>query len=234
MIPIDLIAFALIALFLLFRLYQILGSRNGSERPPEQSGWHHHITRDPKAPSQRADAMDERAEQVIDITPQAYAASGGPTSAPVTESALSGIAKIKAADSTFAEGHFLRGARAAFELIVKAYSQEDKKTLRELCDPAVYGVYEKFITERSARGENMDTTLVRVRDPEIAAAELLGNEIRIEVAFASEQINVTRDADGKVVDGDPDRIFDVAEIWTFRRTIGSGSRWFLAATRTSA
>ena len=70
MIPIDLIAFALIALFLLFRLYQILGSRNGSERPPEQSGWHHHITRDPKAPSQRADAMDERAEQVIDITPK--------------------------------------------------------------------------------------------------------------------------------------------------------------------
>lgn len=219
---IDIVFFAVIGLFLLFRLYQILGSRTGSERPPEQSGWHHQITRDPNAVPPTSPVL--RADAVVDPTPNSSPVT-------VTPSALGGLAAVKQADPSFAEAHFLRGARVAFELIVKAYSSEDKKTLRDLCDPAVYRVYEKFIDDRKARAENMDTTLVRLRDPEITAAQLLGREVRIDVAFNSEQINVTRNADGRVIDGDADRIFDVAEIWTFRRELGAGSQWFLAATK---
>lgn len=219
MLAIDILIFAIIAIFLCIRLYQVLGGRNGNEPPPQDTGWHRQITR----PTQN------RAETVHDMT----VIGQKPPPDPGADNPLSAaLAQIKSADRQFAEGHFLRGARAAFELIVKAYSHEDIKTLRELCDPAVYDLYARFIDERKARGENMDTTLVRVRDPQIAGARIAGTDIFIDVQFQSEQINFTRNADGRVIDGDPDRIFDVNEIWTFRRdTAQASSLWFLHATK---
>ena len=79
------------------------------------------------------------------------------------------------------------------------------------------------------------TELVALRNAEVAAAEVRGTRARVQVRFVSEQINVTRDAAGQVVDGDPKRIAEVVDLWTFERdTRSRDPNWELAETGPAA
>jgi predicted lipid-binding transport protein (Tim44 family) len=172
-----------------------------------------------------------RAEKTVDI------ASGSVNSgdAPHELNTLAGnLARIKSMDPNFSEGHFLRGARLAFEMIVQAFASGDKSTLQSLLDAPLYDSFAKSADARKAAGQKMETTIVRLRDPDISAAKIDGDNVYLTVVFKSEQITTTRDADGKIVDGDPDRIYDITDIWTFRRHLRSAtSNWFLTETQTS-
>lgn len=204
--PMDILVFALVTAILLFRLYQVLGRRDGFERPPEI-------------------APVPRPRPAVNIV------VGEEETAPQT---LAGrIAQIHRADPSFDEKKFLRGARAAFDAIMSAFSAGDKKTLRNLLSPQVFAHFEEAIDARTEQKHTIEAKIVRLRDPDISEARLEGEEMYITVTFHSEQISATVDADGKVVDGDRDRIYDVTDIWTFRRKIGATSpTWYLTETKT--
>jgi len=209
------IVFGLVAAFLLFRLRSVLGRRTGNER---QRDFRAFRAPPDKGPVGGAPVIDGTA------TPLSETETG---SAP-------GIAAIKAVDRSFDETIFLRGARGAFEIIIKAFAAGDTAALAPLLSDDVYQSFSRAIANRQAAVETQETHLVAIKSADIVAAEVTGSQARVSVKFVSNQINVTRSADGKVVDGEPDHAVEKIDIWTFVRDVPSRDpNWKLAASKST-
>src|SRR6058998_224055 len=75
-------------------------------------------------------------------------------------------------DPSFDPRHFLTGARAAYEMIVTAYAQGDRRTLKNLLSKEVYDGFEAAIKDREARGEKAETRFVSIEKADITGAEV--------------------------------------------------------------
>ena len=143
-----------------------------------------------------------------------------------------GFAEIKAIDGAFAAPEFIAGARGAFEMIVEAFAKGDRDTLQALLNEEVYGNFVTAIAAREANNEILENTLIRLVSNEAIEAYLENTTGLITVKIISEQVNVTRSADGEVVDGNANQIFEITDIWTFARDLSSRNpNWELVATR---
>src|SRR5690606_21159204 len=143
--------------------------------------------------------------------------------------------EIARAEPTFDASGFVEGAQAAYEMIVTAFAQGDRRTLKDLLSKEVYDGFERAIAEREQRGEKVETTFVSVDKAEITGAETQGDPqgktAQLSLRFVSKLITVTRDANDVVVDGSPEAVVDVTDVWTFERTLGSRDpNWKLVAT----
>jgi predicted lipid-binding transport protein (Tim44 family) len=219
----DIIFFAMVAAFIAFRLRNVLGRKTGHERPR------------PDPISQRA-ANARAKDNVVPLPdraappPPADAAAAPAAGAP-GDPATAGVAAIRRADQRFDLDHFLQGARAAFAMIVEAYSKGDKAALRPLLADEVYAQFSGAIDAREQAGRTLSTELVATRSADLAAAAMVGTKARVTVRFASEQINVTRDQAGEIVEGDPRQIDTVIDLWTFERdTRSRDPNWQLVET----
>jgi len=233
----DIILIGLVAVFLILRLRSVLGKRTGNERPP---------ARDPLSPPQppaprAGDApasASGRPDNVVPLptagaSPRPSLAATGPGGirATVMPTAAAPIAAIRAVDPSFDPMGFCGGARAAFTAIVEAFAKDDVATLRPLLDGPTFASFEGAIRARRERGEKAETTLIGFEASDIAAAELQGTLASVTVRFVSEQINVVRNADGQIADGNPNEVQKVVDLWTFRRdTKSSDPNWLLTKT----
>jgi predicted lipid-binding transport protein (Tim44 family) len=221
----DILIFALIAAFLIYRLNAVLGTRHDGERqrpnpfaPPDekQAGQAPAAVAAPLPVAARLEAMGE-------LVDDAANADGA---------VAAGLADIAAADARFDARGFMRGARAAFEMIIKAYGAGDLETLRPLVTPRLLADFAAANAARKAAGHVSDVTLHRIKSARINAARLGGTMAYVTVAFDVEETSVTRDRDGKVVEGDPDRILGMVDVWTFARdTRSPDPNWMLIETR---
>ena len=135
------------------------------------------------------------------------------------------------ADPSFDPAQFLDGAKTAYEMVVGAFAEGDGKTLKQLLGDDVLDGFSKAIAEREQRGETHQSTLVGIDKADIIEAELKDKQAYVTVKFVSELISVTRDAAGEIVDGDPKKVREVTDIWTFARDTSSRNpNWKLAAT----
>lgn len=218
--PFDLLIFAILAAVLVLRLRSVLGRRTGHERPPQR----------PAPASARSETGADTGNDTVVSLPDKRrrgAETAGPTGDPVKD----GLAKINAAEPGFDGDEFLTGARAAFEMIVNAYAGGDLDTLRPLLSDEVFDNFAQAVKERQDNKHTLETTLVGVRDAELIEASMEGRVAFLTAKLVSEQINVTRDATGNVVDGDPGQIATVTDIWTFaRNTRSRNPNWTLVAT----
>ncbi len=217
----DIILFAMIAAFLVLRLRSVLGRRDGHK------GGH----RDPFARSRPEEAADDNVVHLPDARDagtdtEAAAAGDG-------ESDLAaGFREIKVVDRGFEPTEILSGARIAFELILGAYASGDTDALKPLLSAEVLSNFAQSIGEREKAGEAMEHTLVGIKSAEIVEAFVDGRTANVTVKFVSEQANITRDANGEVVDGDPSAVTEVTDFWTFARdTRSRDPNWTLVATR---
>jgi predicted lipid-binding transport protein (Tim44 family) len=143
-----------------------------------------------------------------------------------------GLVEIVRADETFEPDSFLKGARAAYELIVTAFAESNRKTLKSLLSREVYEGFAGAITDRESRGEQVDQSFVGIKSADIVEAELKNGMAQVTVKFVSELISATRDKGGEVITGDPKRIKEVTDIWTFAREVASRDpNWKLIATQ---
>src|SRR5439155_24065448 len=108
-------------------------------------------------------------------------------------------------------------AKRDFEMIVQSFAGGDSTSLRPLLSDEVFAQFDGAIKAREDSKQTLTTTLVGIREAEIVEAVLDGRIARITVKFVSEQINVTRDSEGRVVEGDPTASATVTDIWTFAR-----------------
>lgn len=218
----DIVFFAVVAVFLILRLRSVLGKRTGNEEPPR---W----TRTPKDDGETADNVIDltRARRPVETEPDVtadVAATAGPLAR--------GEAAIRARDPSFSNTGFLSGARMAFEMIVGAFAAGDKKALRPLLADQVYKPFCDAIDARARAGEELSTEIMGIKSAEIIEAIMVGTVAQVTVRFVSEQINVIKDLDGRIVEGDPSRIVPVTDEWTFSRdTRSKDPNWHLSATR---
>ncbi len=219
---VDIIFFALVAAFIILRLRSVLGRRTGHEQ-----------RRDPFAKPQPGPKVPNADEAPSEVTQRGEVVQMPRRSdtAPAGSPLAAALTQIKVADPAFDEVTFEKGARVAFEYIVTAFAAGERDKLRPLLNDEVYGNFESAIVAREALGQKRETTLVRIKSAEIVEARMENPTALVTVKFASEQINATRNAQGEVVEGNPDRITDVVDIWTFaRNTRSNDPNWTLVAT----
>lgn len=202
-----LLIFAGLAVFIIFRLLSVLGTRTGHEQRPEGLQRPVHGREAPGEPLSKPEA------------------AGKP--APVSASA----APLQKADPLFDEKAFLDGARSAYEMIVEAYAAGDLKSIRRFLGPAVYEAFKAGVAEREARGLVTELKFVGIDSASVARSAVEGDSMIAVVDFVSNQVRVSRDRDGNVVEGDPARIDLVKDSWTFsKKTSSRDPNWILVAT----
>ncbi|MDO8879130.1 MAG: Tim44/TimA family putative adaptor protein [Pseudolabrys sp.] len=233
MFDIYTIIFLALAVFIFLRLRSVLGQRTGRERPPYDP----YAAREPvrpaaenvvSLPNRAAEGAAKKADGTSE--PAAPVERWKGVAEPGSPLAL-GLDAVAANDGEFDPQHFLTGARAAYEMIVNAYAEGDRRTLKNLLSREVYDGFEAAIVEREKRGDKVESRFVSIDNATIAAAELRGRSAQLTVRFQSKLVSVTRNKAGEVIDGSADKVTDVTDVWTFARDLSSRDpNWKLVAT----
>jgi predicted lipid-binding transport protein (Tim44 family) len=228
----DILFFGAIAVFLVFRLRSVLGKRMGHEQKDARRYADYRLNPDKAGEKPANDARRDEDKVVALPDRTANGDRGGKPEPAAVGPVETGLARIKTVDPGFTKDGFLAGAKAAFEMIVAAYAAGDVATLRPLLSNEVFERFKAAIDQRRKAGETLSTTLVGMKSAEIIEAALQDRTASLTAKFVSEQVNVTTDAAGKVVDGDASQVTTVTDIWTFaRNTRARDPNWSLVATR---
>jgi len=232
---IEIVILAAVAAIFIFKLRSVLGKRTGHEKRPDFDPF-----------KQNEDAAGPGDDKVIQLPERGRAARLDETELLQPEEAAAeaeaeeiddsplgaGLTQIRLADRDFDPKGFVAGARGAFEMIIGAFAAGDVKALRPLLANDVYDDFSGAIKDREARKESLETTLIGITAADLIEAEMQQKTAFVTVKFVSEQVNVTRDAEGRIVDGDPNHVAKVTDIWTFaRNTRSRDPNWALVATR---
>lgn len=220
--------FFVAAVIIFIQLRSVLGKRTGHERPPQDQM----ARRDEASASEGLDDPKvvtlprrgrENAEPDMFGAVDAYAEPGTELNA--------GLREVVTADPSFAPKDFVGGATTAYEMIVTAYADGDRKTLKGLLSREVYEGFVSAIEDREARGETVRSNFVGIDKAAIIQAEMKGTEANITLRIISQLISATLDKDGEVIDGDLVEVADVNDVWTFARdTRSRDPNWRLIAT----
>jgi predicted lipid-binding transport protein (Tim44 family) len=218
-----------IAVMIFVKLRSVLGQRTGRERPPYDP----YSAPDPVRNSHgdKVIPLPQRtSEPAKPVESSEPADRHGGVAAPGSAVAR-GLDAIVAADKSFDAKHFITGARSAYEMIVTAYAEGDRRSLKNLLAREVYDGFEAVIREREARGETAETRFVSIDTTDITAAELRGKTAQITLRFVSQLVSSTRDRNGNVIDGSAEKVTSVTDVWTFARDVTSRDpNWKLVAT----
>lgn len=224
------IFFLVAAVVIFFQLRNVLGRRTGSERPPF----------DPYTASRTRDKDAVQAPENVVSLPRKRAP--GEPAAPDAYAAIDAFAKpgtdlnkglraIRDNDPAFEPKGFVDGAKMAYEMIVMAYADGDRKTLKNLLSREVYDGFVAAIGDREEKSEKIQSSFVGIDKADIVSAEMKGGEANVTLRIVSELISATRDKAGAVIDGDPETVAEVKDVWTFARdTRSRDPNWKLVAT----
>lgn len=212
---IQLLVLAAIALFLIVRLKNVLGTRTGFEKPPSIGG--------PPESSVRRDFEVIEGGPDRDITDHVDDGSD----------AANALAAMKRVEPDFSVTDFVGGARQAYEMILMAFETGDLADVQPFLDEEVYEAFLSVVADREDRGLKVEAHFIGVRETSLQEAtfdEETG-EGEVTIRFVGEMTSVVRDADGDIVEGDPNEIKKSRDIWTFARVMGSDDpNWKLVAT----
>ena len=219
----DIILFAMIAAFLILRLRSVLG-RHKDSGEPNQSSDRETFSVDPtkKKISEKVISLPGNKNDDTELE------KGTSSEAPLQ----SGLHDIKVSIDDFDSAEFLEGAQSAFEMIVKGFAEGDTELLQRLLNNEVYNNFLQAIRARESAKQTLENNLVRIISTEMIEAEKIDGFANVTVKIVSEQLNVTRNDDGDVVDGNSEHVSKVTDIWTFSRDVSSQDpNWMLISTR---
>jgi len=227
-----------VAIFVLFRLRSVLGTRTGNERTPLQRAQQAQQAKPGQKPAAATDdekmiaARPNVTPPELDIDRRALKLDSEITQFSHGDAAVAaGLKAIAEADATFSPKQFLEGAKQAYEMIVTAFATGDRKTLKNLLEKDVFDGFDKAIDDREAAGRKIDFTFVGLPKIEISDAEVDKRDARVAVKFTAEVVQATRDKDGTLLEGNADTVQTIADEWTFARAVKSRDpNWKLVAT----
>lgn len=213
---IQLLVLAGIAVFLILRLKNVLGTREGFEKPPVTG---------PTPPSRRN-------------RPDFDVIEGGPDR-DITDHVEDGsdsakaLGAMKMAERGFGVSDFLEGARGAYEMILMAFERGDLSDVREFLSDEVAETFQSVIDIREKEQLTVEASFVGVREIALksAAFDRDSSEGEVTVKFVGEMTSVVRNAEGEIVEGSPTEIKRQRDVWTFGRKMGANDpNWQLVAT----
>ena len=230
------IVFALLAIFVVWKLKSVLGTRTGNEQPPLES-----MRRRPSEPQ-----VDDNARTIIRF-PGGAAEPARPLDdmadrrgmwlriPGVTEKVIPGLEAVAAVDDAFDPKTFIEGANTAYEMIIMSFAAGNRDVLQDLLSKDVFESFAAAISERQERGETVDTTFVSIDRTMIEDAQLRAPMAQVSLRFQSKLITATRDRSGVIIDGSADKVVDMIDVWTFARDTSSRDpNWHLVATEAGA
>ena len=213
----DIIILLLVVVFIFLRLKSVLGTRpNGeSTRLSEESA------------AKIFDIIIKEAEK----NKQKTASTSPQESKDVSN--LTEPQKTLAKIPNFEENNFLTGAKRAFEIILTAFSKADLETLEMLVNKTIYNKFKEIIEKRKAEGITSELDFIGFDKAEIVDAKISKNNIaKISVEFVSEQVNLLKDKDGNIIEGDEQYIQTITDRWTFEKSVTSTNpNWILVSTK---
>ena len=213
----DILIFAILAAVIFFKLFNVLGRRTGHEQPP---------------PTPMASPV---ADNDVQDTVLKFKHREDVDADESLDPLQSGLRQIRLADRTFDIEQFLAGARHVFGMILDSFHRGDLDPVGQFLDEEVHQSFSHAIADRDSAGTKRQIELVAVNGCEALEAEMAGRRARITVRFESEQIDVVKDSEDRIIAGDPTRTIEVTDIWTFSRDTGSRDpNWLLVATRSPA
>jgi len=214
---IQLLVLAGIAIFLILRLKNVLGTRDGFEKPTAND--------DTPNETEVRRPNFEVIEGGIDHDISDHTDVNGKTG--------KALAAMKRAEPEFGVTEFLNGARGAYEMILIAFEHADTDTLKQFLSDEVFDGFNSVIKTRAAEDLHVDANFIGVSELKLEAAEFdnATSEGEITIRFVGEISSVVRNQEGEIVDGHPDEVKRQKDIWTFSRTMGSDDpNWILVAT----
>lgn len=226
----------IVAVVAILKLRSVLGRRTSDDETRYQERLKTEQLREQHAPSNdKVVPMPKRGDQ------GARTATGQPAPADVevrikemttSREVEDGLLAIAKSDRNFDPQHFMQGAKQAYEMIVTAYAEGNKKILKDLLSNDVYDGFVDAISGRESRGEQIDQSFVGINKTEIIEAGVRDGTSHITLKFVSQLISATRDRAGEILSGDPQKITEVTDIWSFAREVGSPNpNWRLVATQ---
>jgi len=214
---IQIIVLAAIALFLVLRLRNVLGTRDGFENTDRK-----HVPADMAAPTgPQPDRVDSSADEDIPDDVR----RGSPV--------YSALLEMKMAEPGFSVMRFLQGARGAYEMIIMGFERGNLDEVEEFLSPEVRQGFADAIAARAASGLTVEAEFIGVRDIRITDASFDPVEriAEITVTVTGELVSTVRNAEGEIVEGDPSRTRRQTDIFTFERRMGqSDPNWILVST----
>jgi predicted lipid-binding transport protein (Tim44 family) len=212
----QLLVLAGIALFLVIRLKNVLGTRTGFEKPPASipGGARDDVVRDFEVIEGGPDR--DITDHVDDGSDSAKA-----------------LTAMKHAEPDFNVTEFVAGARQAYEWILMAFENGDLSEVQPFLSEDVYEAFLGVIAEREDKGLRVEANFIGVRETSVedAAFDRATDEGEITVRFVGELTSVVRNDEGEIVEGNPNEIKKQRDVWTFARKLGTGDpNWKLVAT----
>jgi len=215
---IELLVLVALAAIVLYRLKSIIGTRTGHEGPPGS------MRRRPEPPQGAPGPV---------AVPDPDADEDEAPETGVPETSRAAVEAIRRVEPGFDVLAFADGARGAYEMILMAYEEGQRDTLRDLLAPDVFQAFDRGIAAREEKGLHVEARFIGVRE---AALEEIGFETDTRIAditvrFVGELVTSVRDADNRVVEGDPNEVRRQTDTWTFSREMGSTDpNWLLTGT----
>ena len=201
---IDIIIFAIIAVFLVYRLKSILGQNSdGNEQNNKIDVGEKDFTNVVKLGNKQSDINEMKNKKD----------------------------SIYKDDPTFNEKEFLTGAQNFFEIVIDCFVKGDLKNIEMYIDDKLIKNFQLVIDERLQEEESLKINIIKMISIQIKDVQKIKNFLRVSVLFESEQINVLKDKKGKIIDGDQKKSILVRDLWTFEKKIKSKDlNWILVET----
>jgi len=211
MIYIDILILAMIAIFILNRLRGVLGKKTGHETDMVNNlkAKRKEVFSETQ-PDKEVKVKNRKKDSVIVYNTN-----------PKINDQLNIIKKM---ESSFNLEEFLSGAKNAFEYIINTYVKNDEKELEKFLSKNILNIYKNEIALRKKRNHKIQIEIIEIKEPVIRNVKVSSNNTAtISLEYTSQQIQVTRDIDNNLVEGDPNQILDIKEIWVFSRKLGGKS-----------
>ena len=126
---------------------------------------------------------------------------------------------------------FLKGAEIAYEQIITSFAKGDKKSLKRLLEKQMFTRFSEVIDERKNKKLKYETTFIGLKSSKILEFKKIENIYKVTVNFVSEIITCVKDSNNKVIEGNPDIIKTVHDVWKFSKNMWSQDpTWYLVDT----
>ena len=206
---IDIIVFAIIAVFLIYRLKNILGAKTGF---------------DPSSSEER---------QVLKKTPNNVVEFSKKPNIEIPKRLSDKLLTLKSLDNNFDIDEFITGANIFFKMVINSFVSGKLEDIREYIKPSIYKDFENSLNERIKEGEKLIIDIKEIKSTNIKQIKIFKNNVKIQVLFETLQIKALKDKDDKFIDGDLHTDIKVSDLWTFERNFSSGNKnWTLIETDT--
>lgn len=218
----DIIFLVIVVAFILTRLYNVFGS-HAEEKKVRVVVKSVNKETEEQIMREISDALNEKQ----DATPK--------TVSPADLANMSEQDKLLARIPAFDKQGFINGANKVFELVLTAFNSGNMESVKELISKKILTAFNEVIAQRKAQNMTSEVDFICFDKSEIKDVKILKNSAKIAVEFITEQVNLLRNAEGKVIEGDENFIQKITDVWTFERSLNAQSnKWLLVSTKKSA